>query len=169
MTATFRAATPDDFDDILGIIGDAQESLRSRGINQWQNGYPNRQSFINDFNNGVGFVTVINGKAIAYAAIIFTSEAAYANLEDGQWLSDSPYVVVHRLCVKKEHTGSGIAAQMMQHAIDMALERGIYSFRIDTHPDNQFMLNMLEKFGFTRCGIIRYFDGIRIAFEKKLV
>ena len=41
------------------------------------------------------------------------------------------------------------------------------SLRADTHADNKIMQHLLEKNGFTRCGIIHVADGTpRIAYQK---
>ena len=41
------------------------------------------------------------------------------------------------------------------------------SLRADTHADNKAMQHLLEKNGFTRCGIIRVEDGTpRIAYQR---
>ena len=41
------------------------------------------------------------------------------------------------------------------------------SLRADTHADNKIMQHLLEKNGFTRCGIIHVADGSpRFAYQK---
>ena len=41
------------------------------------------------------------------------------------------------------------------------------SLRADTHADNKIMQHLLEKNGFTRCGIIHVADGTpRIAYQR---
>ena len=41
------------------------------------------------------------------------------------------------------------------------------SLRADTHADNKIMQHLLEKNGFTKCGIIHVEDGTpRIAYQK---
>ena len=43
------------------------------------------------------------------------------------------------------------------------------NIRIDTHRDNRIMQHVLEKFGFTYCGIIYLLSGDeRLAFQKEL-
>ena len=47
------------------------------------------------------------------------------------------------------------------------LPYGTIHLRADTHADNQIMQHLLEKNGFTRCGIIHVADGTpRIAYQK---
>ena len=151
---------------IMEIVGDAQQSLASRHIDQWQNGYPNSESISADIDKGVGYVIVAGDEIAAYAAILVNGEPEYKNLVGGQWLSDGDYIVMHRICVRSSYVRKGLASSITQYAIDFAKAKGIHSFRIDTHTENRFMLNLLTKFGFTYCGEIHYEHGDRIAFEK---
>jgi Acetyltransferase (GNAT) family. len=164
----FRTASFDDLESIMEIIDDAKQTLKSRGIDQWQDGYPNRDSIIPDIENQVGTVACINDFIVAYAAIVWSGEPTYNDLREGQWLSDSDYVVVHRLCIRKGHTHHGYATGIMRHIEQAAKERNITSFKIDTHADNQQMRNMLQKSGFRYCGIVYYDHGRRLAYEKPL-
>lgn len=168
MPTLFRKAIASDVDAIMEIVHDAQQSLGSRGIDQWQNGYPNRDSILADIDKGVGVAIIQDDNIAAYAAIIVNGEPEYKNLVGGRWLSEGDYVVVHRICVRKDYVRKGLASAIMQYAIDFAVGQGIHSFKIDTHTENQYMLNMLSKFGFSYCGEIHYEHGNRVAFEKIL-
>ena len=44
----FRKATETDLNAIMNIISQAQNYLKEQGIDQWQNGYPNRQTIKKD-------------------------------------------------------------------------------------------------------------------------
>lgn len=162
-----RKAVTEDLGSIMEIVDDAQQLLKSRGVDQWQNGYPNRKSILSDIDKGIGFIAICNNEIIAYAAIIINGEPEYKNL-DGEWLSNQDYVVIHRICVRKGHTRQGLASIMMQKAEEIALKSNANSIKIDTHKDNKYMLNLLGKEGFTYCGEIHYPHGERIAFEKLL-
>ena len=105
---------------------------------------------------------------VAYGAILFNGEPTYAEIR-GAWLTDGPYVVVHRLAVADEALGHGLGTEFLRHAARLALERGIRAFRIDTNFDNHRMLRILAHNGFTRCGTIRCRSGQREAFEKILL
>ena len=57
-----RKAATKDLEDILEIVEDAQQSLKNRSIDQWQNGYPNRESILADISKGIGFVAEADKK-----------------------------------------------------------------------------------------------------------
>lgn len=157
-----RKATMKDVDSILYIITLAKQYFKDNHIDQWQNGYPNKESTINDIENGHSYVICDNEKVIATAAIIADVDPNYAIIENGQWLSNYPYVCVHRVACLPDYKGQGIAGKFLSHAKVM----GRKSVRIDTHADNISMQKMILKNGFTYCGIVYMADGaLRNAYE----
>ena len=72
------------------------------------------------------------------------------------------------MAVADGECGKGVAAEFLRHAEEMARERGIGAFRIDTNHDNRPMLRLLERMGFTLCGKVVYRSGERLAYEKRL-
>lgn len=167
MKLDFCAATRQDLDDIMGVVADAQQSLRDRGVDQWQNGYPERKVIMEDILQQVGVVVRVDGKIAAYVSIVYSGESAYDVL-DGRWSCDCPYVVIHRLCVRKGYERQGIAAALMFYAEERSRDRGVFYARIDTHPDNAYMCTLLKKFEYHYCGVVHYDHGDRIAFDKKI-
>ncbi len=167
----FRKATFDDIDRITEIIIHASRRLHEAGIDQWQRGYPNRQSIENDINSEVGMVLCLGDEILAYGAVIFTGERAYDDITNGHWLttcdSDAPtYAVIHRLCVSEIFVGMGFAKQFMQAAETMAQEKAA-SIRIDTHPDNKIMQRLVSSLGYSYCGDV-VIESCRLAYEKLL-
>lgn len=172
---TFRKAVPADLPRILKIIRQARAQMRAAGSAQWQDGYPARIHIAEDIARGVGYVLCKTGThaaadtpPIAYGAVVFDGEPAYGQL-DGRWLTQEPYVVVHRLAVADGEKRRGAATEFMLRTEALAGERGIRSFRIDTSFDNRPMLRLLERQGFAYSGRIRYASGERLAFEKRVV
>ncbi len=163
----FRKAKTTDTDRIWQIILQAKERMRMRGSLQWQNGYPFPENIKNDIKNGYGYVLCEDNNIIAYAAVIFDIEPAYDSIS-GKWLTDQPYVVVHRLAVANEMTQCGIGALFMEKVEELSLQNKIFSFRVDTNFDNEYMQKILTKSGFVYCGEVVYESGVRMAYEKIL-
>ena len=107
------------------------------------------------------------GNVVAYGAVVFDGEPAYAAIE-GAWLTDGDYVVLHRMAVADGEKGRGVATEFMRRVEAMACGRGTGSMRVDTNFDNRYMLRMLGRLGFVYCGKVRYRSGERLAFEKTL-
>ena len=85
----------------------------------------------------------------------------YVCVQDGTWLDDSPYGVVHRIA--SDGSVKGVGA----FCIDWAF-RQCGHLRIDTHGDNIVMQKLLARLGFRRCGTIyvEEDDFPRFAYEK---
>ena len=163
----FRKAKLDDVNQIMKIIVQAKEYLKSQGIDQWQDGYPSKEVIENDIKNNVSYVVEDEGRVIATAMISFDGEKDYDQIYEGKWISNSDFVVVHRVAVDDDFKGRGIAGKIIDEAEKMSITRGVKSIEMDTHRDNLSMQKLLKKNGFEYCGIIFLEDGIeRFAFER---
>ncbi len=162
-----RLARKQDLPQIMSIIEQAKRRLQLLQVDQWQDGYPNEEAILNDIARKQGHVFTKNGEIVAYSAIVFEPDPYYAVI-DGKWLSDNPYVVVHRIAVCDERAHTGIARHILDQAEKLAVKKGIRAFRIDTHFANRYMRNLIRNSGFTLCGIVQVRDGKRMAYEKSL-
>ena len=167
MPFTFRKATTDDAARIWEIILQAKEQMLRQQKQQWDETYPLPENITSDIRNGYACVLCNEGVIIAYGAVSFDGEPAYEAIE-GKWLSEQPYVVVHRLAVADEIKQKGIATLFMQKVEEFSRGKGIHSFKVDTNFDNFYMHKMLERLGFVYCGEIIYGRGVRMAYEKLL-
>ena len=155
----FRQAQSCETDRIMQIIRQAQARMHAAGSRQWQDGYPAPGHISADIGRNRGYVLCKPGvegplSVIAYGAVVFDGEPAYDAI-DGQWLTD-------------EQRGRGVAAEFLHRVETLAQERGVKAFRIDTNFDNQTMLRLLERTGFTYCGKVVYRSGERLAYEKRI-
>lgn len=158
----FRGAVRSDLDRILKIYARARAAMAEAGNpTQWGDDYPPKELLEEDIDTNRLFVYVINGELEAVFAFILGDDPTYAVIEDGEWLNDKlPYGTIHRLASAGKR--KGVATDV----IDWCLEH-CESLRADTHEDNKIMQHLLEKNGFTRCGIIHVRDGSpRIAYQK---
>lgn len=163
----FRKSTKEDLKDIMAIIRDAQAYFKNNNIDQWQNGYPNEDSILSDIESKESYVLVDDNEIIGTAYLSFAGESDYDVIYEGKWLSHEDYAVVHRIAVKNDLKGKGIAGEIFKAIEKICLERDIHDIKIDTHRDNKSMQRFLEKQGFTRCGIVYLKDkSERIGFEK---
>ena len=157
----------EDFEIAMNMINVAKQHLKEQGIDQWQNGYPDEACIHNDIINKRGYFLSDENQELGYLCVDFDGEPAYEKL-DGKWLSDGKYVVVHRLALSEKARGKNISSIVFQLVEELALEKGITAFRVDTDADNQKMQHILKKNGFTFCGTIWFDNSEKIAFEKIL-
>lgn len=172
-----RATTPKDIDGVMTIIEEARGTIAALGINQWQNGSPNRAMITEDMALGQGrVVTEDDGAIIGTFALIYTGEPVYDVICDGAWLGADKaadgsvaYIAIHRVAVSVARRGSGISTAIIGYAEEFARILGKTSLRIDTHEGNVVMRRMLEKHGFVHCGTVYLQNGDpRVAYEKVL-
>ena len=158
----FRGAVRSDLEQILKIYARARDFMAENGNpDQWKNGYPTRELLEEDIDTNRLFVYMVNGQMEAVFAFVLGADPTYEVIEDGQWLNDTlPYGTIHRLASARKCKGVASAV------IEWCLEH-CQSLRADTHADNKIMQHLLEKNGFTRCGIIHVADGTpRIAYQR---
>lgn len=160
-----RNAVPEDLDRILILYEQARKFMREQGnMKQWLHGYPQESTLLEDMARSCLYVaeTDEGGELLAvyYAAI--EEEETYRVIYGGEWLNDAPYAVVHRIAVADRR--KGLAAEILQRILEQA-----GNLRIDTHEENIPMRRLLEKEGFTCCGVIRLANGDpRLAYQKVL-
>ena len=71
-----RQAFPNEVDQIMLVIEDARKQLAASGSNQWQGKYPDEDTIYDDVLTGQGYVALLDGKIVAYAAVITDGDPA---------------------------------------------------------------------------------------------
>ena len=158
---TVRLATLDDYAEIARIYDTARQTMRASGNHaQWINGYPQREVIEHDIERNECYL-IEGDDGVPHAVFMFSTagDSTYDVIEDGAWLDDEPYGVIHRI------GSDGVMSGVLPCALDFCT-RTISNIRIDTHADNAIMRHVLEKAGFTECGTIYCHDGTpRIAYQ----
>lgn len=158
-----RDALITDVERLMEIFQSARRIMRESGnLNQWSDTYPDIETLCHDIKEGTCKVLCDdNGNIAATMAFIQGPDHTYSLIDDGQWLNDEPYYVIHRIAASA--SGRNSARVLLDWAFERLKELSDkvgspYSIRIDTHEDNVIMHHILEKYGFRRCGII-YLDN----------
>ncbi len=163
----FRKAELRDLEVIMSIIRKAQDQFKKDGIDQWQNNYPNEDIIKSDIEKEESYVLLKDNTIVGTVYLSFTGESDYDKIYQGQWLTEGPYAVIHRVAVELDLRGQGLASRVMEFAVNKCKDRGFNSIKVDTHKDNKPMQRLLDKYGFKYCGLIYLKSGAeRIAFEK---
>lgn len=163
-----RLAAAEDLPKITALYNAAKELLLNRGIDQWQDGYPNAASAASDICTGGSYVLEDNGEVIGTAFIGFGTEPTYEKIYEGSWKQVCErYAFLHRVAVSTTYSGRGLAGQFFKEAEGLCRKKDVTVLRCDTHRQNLAMQKTLERCGFTYCGIIYLEDGAeRFAYEK---
>lgn len=165
----FRQAKISDLDQIVEIIELSKKYLKETKVDQWQNGYPAKEDLRRDIESGNSYVLTNKNEIVATTVISLDGESTYNSIFNGEWITNTEYIVMHRVAVHDKYKGKGIFKELIKEAESLALNKGIFSIKIDTHRDNISMQRAVVKNNFKRCGIIYLEEGSeRIAFEKVL-
>lgn len=158
---TIRLATIADLPQIASVLAEARKTMRASGnMNQWTDGYPQREIIVSDIERRGGYVVVEDNAVVAYFAMLPSPEPSYATI-DGAWIDDTmPYHVVHRIGALP--TVHGIFNSVMDYCFSHDT-----NIRIDTHRDNHIMQHLIASNGFNYCGIVTLSNGTqRLAYQK---
>lgn len=160
MRKTIRKTTLSDLDRVMEIYALARAFMRKTGNRtQWEDGYPPRSLIEKEIAAGRSFVIETESGVHAVFSFLLGEDPTYRRI-DGAWLSDGPYGTIHRIA--GDGTLSGVFAAAVAFCQKVTLH-----LRVDTHEDNKIMQHVIEKSGFTRCGVILLANGApRVAFEK---
>lgn len=164
----FRAAATTDLDSMEHIIDQAKAALGRAGIDQWQDGYPDRAALDEDVRLGDAYVLEENGVVVGTVAVSFAGEPVYKDLTGGAWLSDGAYAVVHRMALADSHKGRGLSALFLKEIEALCVTRNVPSIKVDTHPQNMIMQALLTRSDYVPCGTVIFQGSGKLAYEKLL-
>ena len=161
-----RKTRPEDLDRLMEIYAGARKFMKENGNpKQWGiTNWPPEALIREDIRKGNSYVCV-NDRDRIIGTFYFVQgldiEPTYKNIENGKWLDDRPYGVIHRIAADGSEKGIG------SFCINWAYEQCGH-MRIDTHGDNTVMQKLLGKLGFVHCGTIYVTEDNdpRMAFEK---
>ena len=161
-----RETTENDISRIMEIYAHARTFMAEHGNpNQWgPTNWPPEELIRQDIKEGNSYVCLSDSGDILGTFYFIQGEdiePTYRIIDDGKWLDDSPYGVIHRIA------SSGSVKGVGKFCIDWAY-RQCGHLRIDTHGDNTVMQNLLRKLGFVPCGTVHVIEDNypRLAFEK---
>ena len=160
-----RHSTGEDLSQIMRIYEYARRFMAEHGNpNQWgSTNWPPEELIYSDIAEGNSYVCICEGRIVGTFFFMqgIDIEPTYHVIEEGAWLGNNNYGVIHRLA------GDGSVKGIGRFCIEWAFEQCGH-LRVDTHEDNRIMKNLLKKCGFIYCGIIHVeSDGSpRLAYEK---
>lgn len=158
---TIRTAQATDLSAVLKIFAHARAFMKQTGnTQQWGDHWPPKEVLQDDIVQQRLYVVEADSIVHGAFAIVSGDEPTYAVIHDGAWLSNAPYVTIHRVA------SDGTVRGIFKEIVSFCAARHPH-LRIDTHADNHVMQHLILKNGFQQCGIIDVEDGsTRIAYEK---
>ena len=150
-----RKALKDDLDSLMTLFVFAKRIMHASGnVYQWNDAYPSAEIVLRDIDSGACHVACddVTGEIMATMALIPGPDPTYSKIYDGEWSDNGDYYVIHRIAARK--SGGGVAVKLFDYAFSL-----YPAIRIDTHRDNCIMHHVLQKYGFSYCGVIHLANG----------
>ena len=152
-----------DIEELQKLYEHARTFMADHGNpTQWGNTYPPKSLIEQDIRDGVSYVCEEAGQLLAVFFYKKGRDDTYAKIYEGQWLRRLP------LRCRAPDRIQRNSQRMRFFCLNWALTQ-CGNLKIDTHRDNRIMQHLLDKNGFTYCGIIYLDDGTeRLAYQKQL-
>lgn len=145
-----RRATDSDIQDIEEILIDVVKWMKKNHIsNMWTEesvkwSRLNKEYSIKDF-----YVGIINNELVACMALTDIDRKYWKD----SFVGDALYM--HKLAVKRKYAGFGISNELIQYAINIAVEKNVKSIRLDCNAEREKLRAIYEKMGFQ---FVKIFD-----------
>ncbi|ALS01281.1 acetyltransferase [Enterococcus silesiacus] len=169
MVIYLRTATAADLPEIMQIIYAARRLLEKNKVPQWQNGEgPNVLQLEQDIARQQCYLLIVDQHIAGLGIISTDKEAPYEQIKKGQWLETTrDYAVLHRVALAPAYQGKGLALTLMNFLVTVARLSDHLDIRIDTHPQNIAMQQLVKKAGFVYRGdiLLPVPDGERVAYQ----
>jgi len=153
---------------VFSIYKSCIEQHAQAGFYQWDKTYPSLNTVETDIKKKHLFGLKHNGSIIAVVAITDDEPKEYHELT---WQFKASYVVVHRLCVAKQHLRKGIAKKLMQMVETYAKQEKYQSIRLDTFSLNKAALRFYKNLNYNEVGKVNFpkrTDSDYTCFEKEV-
>ncbi len=160
-----RTAGREDLPELLRVYATARAFMAAHGNpTQWGDGYPFSDILEEDIDRRQLYVVCSADGAIHGAfAFILGEDPSYAHI-DGAWRNRRPYGTIHRIAGDGEI--NGVFAQCLDFCAGICP-----NIRADTHANNKPMRHLLEKNGFSYCGMVNLDlhegDTVRLAYQRE--
>ena len=167
LAITTRLGTEHDVVAVMEVIRRCIADMTARGIDQWDEIYPNVETVLADVRARTLHVASLDERSLIG---LFTLDTT----EDPRWavaewsITGVPVGVVHRLMVDPQHQGRGIARALMEVAESQARDRGLGVIRLDCFSENPQALRLYAGLGYRDAGGARLRKGLFRCLEKRL-
>jgi ribosomal protein S18 acetylase RimI-like enzyme len=149
-----RIAKEEQLEEILTLLAKVVKDMNSKGFFQWGEDYPTKEMFDKHIADQGLRIMVDNNVIIGFVLITEEQDKEYADVD---WLDkEGKSIVIHRLAIKPEKQGKGLANRLMDYAENYAKENGFNSIRLDTYSDNKRARAFYENRGYKYRGITHF-------------
>ena len=158
-----RKAIQEDLDAVMEIIQSCTKDMISQKIFQWNDKYPNRETFFNDIENEDLLLLVQGNQLLGCVSVTNKMDDFYSTID---WIAATKKnIYVHRLAIHPKYQGLGYAKRIMNYIENDAIENNYNSIRLDTFSMNKKNNNFYSKIGYEKLGQIYFRDQSDMPFN----
>ncbi len=160
-----KKAVHENLGEIVQVLEEVKVHMLNKGIDQWDEEYPNRLILAQDIDNCEAFIYEDKGELLAYMTLNEKYDDEYNDLD---WKTSSPFIVVHRLFVKPAAQGRGISSKMIEYVEQYASICSYRSIRLDAYSLNNTANVVYLKKGYAQVGEVYFRKGKFYCYEKAI-
>lgn len=142
-----------DIDRIMIILKDVIAEMKTYNNTQWDDTYPNYDTFKKDVENKTLYVYKDNDIIKGFVCLDFIEPKEY---EDINWRKKDKALVLHRLAIAAEARNEGIAKKIMNFSKEVAVKNGVNYMKTDTYSINTKMNSLFRKVGYEKVGEMNF-------------
>ncbi len=141
--------------------------MQARGLDQWDDVYPDRATLATDIQARALYLAACDGAPLRGALTLNQrQEPEYAGVA---WkIAVEPVAVVHRLMVHPSAQRAGLGRFLMRFAEREAHRLGCRAIRLDTMDANTRALALYRALGYRQAGGVRFRKGAFTCFERRV-
>ena len=159
-----KKLSPSSLPNAFAIIESVIAKMNSEHIFQWDEHYPTREIIEKDIVDGHAFGFFHLNELRGYITLNEEYSPEYNSLE---WKDkNGTSLIIHRLSIKADCQGQGIAKQLMIYAEEYAKSNSYSSIKLDAFLPNKAALHLYEKLGYTEVGTVTFRKGKFNCYEK---
>ena len=158
-----RKAIQGDLDAVMEIIQSCTNDMISQKIFQWNDKYPDRQTFFNDIENEDLLLLAHGNQLLGCVSVTNKMDDFYSTID---WIAATKKnIYVHRLAIHPRYQGHGYAKRIMNYIENDAIDNNYNSIRLDTFSMNKKNNNFYSNIGYEKLGHIYFRDQSDMPFN----
>ena len=167
---SIRRAKANDLNKVMEIVKLCTQNLIKANIFQWNDSYPNLNTFKEDVVKKNLYLLISKDEnIIGCVSITYVMDDFYKNID---WITQNKNnIYVHRLAIHPSFQNKGYGKSIMKFIEKKAILEKCYSIRLDTFSINKKNNAFYKKIGFYKLGKIYFPDQSEFpfhCFEKPL-
>ena len=147
----FRKAVAEDVEQIMTIIAQTVQEMKTDNNPQWDEKYPQAQDFLADIERGWLYVLEASGQIQGFVCLNNIEGKSYPKIA---WENTTTPIVMRRMGVNPICRRQGIAGQLLAQIEALAKKNNISVLKMDTFCRNDKMNAFARKNGFVHRGTV---------------